>query len=106
VFTVASLGSKCGEVFVKQYDAVTERLLQAHSSSIVCLAIDNEGVCIATASDKGTLIRVWDTTSGALLHELRRGIDVANILCLAFNSNATNLICSSDKVSGILNSDY
>lgn len=38
-----------------------------------------QGTRVATASVKGTLIRVWDTTRKILLVELRRGSDVATV---------------------------
>ena len=47
-----------------------------HSYSISIIAIIFAGTRLATASNKGTLIRVWDTASGALTSELRRGTQV------------------------------
>jgi hypothetical protein len=34
---------------------------------------------LATASEKGTLVRVYDTPRGTLLHEFRRGADRAQV---------------------------
>lgn len=51
---------------------------------------------LATASVKGTLLRVW-SSAGQLLHELRRGIDVAAILSISFSASSAFLACSSDK---------
>lgn len=51
--------------------------IPAHKSEIACLALNQQGTRIATASNKGTLIRVWDSTTRQQLVELRRGSDNA-----------------------------
>lgn len=53
--------------------------INAHQGELACLAVSQQGVMVATASTKGTLIRVWDTTKKVLLIELRRGSDLATL---------------------------
>lgn len=53
--------------------------INAHQNEIGCLSINQQGVLVATASTKGTLIRVWDTAKRILLVELRRGTDPATV---------------------------
>lgn len=76
---------------------VNVSLIHAHSGKLNCLSLNQDGTRCATSSDKGTLIRVFDTTTGTLLHELRRGVDRAEIYSIAFNSESTRLCVSSDK---------
>ena len=52
---------------------------------------------IATASGKGTLIRIWDAAERQMLVELRRGTDQALLHCINFSSDNAWLCCSSDK---------
>ncbi|CAH2015643.1 unnamed protein product [Acanthoscelides obtectus] len=54
----------------------------AHKSELGCLALNQQGTRLATASNKGTLIRVWDTTTKNQLVELRRGSDLATYIAL------------------------
>jgi hypothetical protein len=94
---LACPGPSKGSVRVELYDQKLRRTISAHESPLACMALNSLGTRLATASDKGTLIRVWDTASGELLQELRRGADKADICCIAFNSGSTLLACASDK---------
>ncbi|XP_022083569.1 WD repeat domain phosphoinositide-interacting protein 4-like isoform X3 [Acanthaster planci] len=71
--------------------------INAHQTDIACLAVNQEGTLVATASVKGTLIRVFDTSSRKLLVELRRGADPATLYCINFSNDSAYLCASSDK---------
>lgn len=53
--------------------------INAHQSEIACLALNQPGSVVASASRKGTLIRLFDTTTRDKLVELRRGTDPATL---------------------------
>ncbi|KAI9137658.1 WD40-repeat-containing domain protein [Paraphysoderma sedebokerense] len=72
-------------------------IIPAHTAPLVALALSRQGNRLATASVKGTLIRVFDTLSGKLLNELRRGMDRAVIFSIAFNDVASRCVICSDK---------
>ncbi|KAJ2136145.1 Phosphatidylinositol 3,5-bisphosphate-binding protein [Coemansia sp. RSA 678] len=72
-------------------------IIAAHATSISALAVSADGTMVASASEKGTLIRIFDTLNGRLLHELRRGVDRADIYSIAFSPDNTRLCVSSDK---------
>ena len=76
------------------YDINKAMLIKAHDSDLAQIALNIDGSRIASASDKGTLIRVWDCHTGELIRELRRGVDRAEIYCLCFNPLSTFLACS------------
>lgn len=71
--------------------------INAHQNELCCLAINQQGSMIASASVKGTLIRIWDSTRRVMLVELRRGSDQATLYCLNFSLGDEWLCCSSDK---------
>ncbi|XKL64917.1 hypothetical protein PGB90_005003 [Kerria lacca] len=71
--------------------------INAHRSDLICLAINQKGTMIATASSMGTLIRVFDTIKRQRVHELRRGSDNAFLYCINFSQNSEFLCCASDK---------
>eukprot|EP00040_Diaphanoeca_grandis_P015845 m.81345 g.81345 ORF g.81345 m.81345 type:complete len:345 (+) comp25409_c0_seq1:173-1207(+) len=75
-------------------DGVT---IAAHSNALVCIQLSPDAESIATCSSKGTCIRIFNTATGDNIRELRRGVDSAEIRCMAFSSDATRLIVSSDK---------
>lgn len=56
----------------------------AHHSNICCVTLSSRGDLMATASDKGTVIRVHRVPSGECLHTFRRGSVPATIFSLSF----------------------
>lgn len=86
-----------GIVRVKFYDREFSQVISAHESSIASLAINFEGTLLATASDKGTLIRIFNSQSGNLLQEVRRGTEKAAIYSIVFNPMSNLLATTSDR---------
>ncbi|CAG9782580.1 unnamed protein product [Diatraea saccharalis] len=72
-------------------------VINCHHNDLVCLSVSPNGAKLATASARGTLIRVWDANTKHLLHELRRGSDYADVYCINFNPSGSLVCCVSDK---------
>lgn len=71
--------------------------MEAHESALRGLALTADGTKLATASVKGTVIRVWDVASTKCIAEFRRGVERVSITCLSFSWNYEYLACTSDK---------
>ncbi|CAI0460017.1 unnamed protein product [Linum tenue] len=79
------------------YGSKKTKFVMAHDSRLACMSMTQDGRLLATASSKGTLVRVFNALDGSLLQEVRRGADRAEIYSLAFSSDAHWLAVSSDK---------
>eukprot|EP00588_Corethron_pennatum_P017946 CAMPEP_0194305820 /NCGR_PEP_ID=MMETSP0171-20130528/3161_1 /TAXON_ID=218684 /ORGANISM="Corethron pennatum, Strain L29A3" /LENGTH=459 /DNA_ID=CAMNT_0039057457 /DNA_START=71 /DNA_END=1446 /DNA_ORIENTATION=+ len=87
-----------GHVRVELYSARKSTLVAAHDGPLAALALTSDGHRLATASDRGTLVRVFDCRTGDRTHELRRGAERADISCLSFDGGPGEwLACCSDK---------
>lgn len=71
--------------------------VEAHESDLWMIELNRAGTLIASASEKGTIVRVFSTHSGEVLHELRRGADRATIYSICFSADSKLLACTSDK---------
>ena len=86
-----------GHVRIDLYDIKKTNFIAAHETTLSAMTLNADGTRLATASEKGTLVRVFDTTNSQLLQELRRGADHAEIYSLSFNTASRYLAVSSDK---------
>ncbi|KAF2873458.1 WD40-repeat-containing domain protein [Massariosphaeria phaeospora] len=85
-----------GEVLI--YDATkmeAVNVIEAHNSPLSCIALNNDGTLLATASEKGTIIRVFSIPDAQKLYQFRRGSIPARIFSMSFNSTSTLLCVSS-----------
>lgn len=71
--------------------------IHAHNHPIAVMKFSPDGSLLATASEKGTVIRIFDTVNGRQLSAFRRGSIPSNILSFAFSPDNTKLIAISDS---------
>lgn len=72
-------------------------MIYAHHNPLAAIAFNPSGTRLATASDKGTVIRVFSVLDKTKLYEFRRGVKrCVEISCLAFSLCGQFLSCSSN----------
>ena len=57
----------------KIYQKNDTKIINAHESNITNISINNNGTLLATVSEKGPYIRLFDISNGELVAELKRG---------------------------------
>ncbi|KZL83541.1 autophagy-like protein 18 [Colletotrichum incanum] len=85
-----------GEVLV--FDTLTLKavnVIEAHRSPLCCICLNSEGTLLATASETGTIIRVFSVPGGQKLYQFRRGTYPSTIYSMSFNLSSTLLCVSS-----------
>ena len=60
------------QVRVELYDVRRTKFIQAHTSALACIALSQDGKMLATASERGTLVRVHSTFDGTKLQVWQR----------------------------------
>lgn len=90
--------SEKGDVVV--FDVAGQKVVgvvEAHESPVQAIAVSSDGKLLATASTKGTLIRVFDLTSkNETIATFRRGVTTSVVATMRFNSDAS-LLCVGSK---------
>ncbi|OQE32738.1 hypothetical protein PENFLA_c001G06355 [Penicillium flavigenum] len=85
-----------GDVLI--FDAVkleAINVIEAHRSPLALIALNSDGTLLATASDKGTIIRIFSVPDGHKLYQFRRGSMPSRIYSMSFNTTSTLLCVSS-----------
>ena len=90
-------GRSPGQVQLVELKTMNVSIIPAHASSLRALDLAQDENLLATASETGTLIRVFSTGNCAKLAELRRGVDPAFVFATAFSPDSNTLAVTSDK---------
>ncbi|KAL1998773.1 hypothetical protein VTN02DRAFT_5597 [Thermoascus thermophilus] len=90
-------GRSPGQVQLVELETGNVSIIPAHSSPLRAMELSPDGEVLATASEVGTLIRVFSTSNCAKIAELRRGVDHAVIFSLGISPSNTMLAVTSDK---------
>lgn len=69
-FVLVCPGLQKGQVRVEHFASKRTRFILAHDSRLACFTLSSDGNLLATASTKGTLIRIFNTQDGSLLQEV------------------------------------
>ena len=69
-------------------------IVKAHTGHIQNMAFSNDGLWIATCSNKGTLIKIF--CGNSKIYEFRRGMDYIKIISMVFSSSKRYLAISSE----------
>jgi WD40 repeat protein len=95
--TFPSSDRAAGYFTIYSYSTDISNHYSAHDHEIEVLEMDYSGKLVASASKKGTIIRVFKIRDGKVLQEFRRGIDNAKIMSLCFDVLGSMLALSSDS---------
>eukprot|EP00930_Biecheleria_cincta_P056510 TRINITY_DN42615_c0_g1_i1.p1 TRINITY_DN42615_c0_g1~~TRINITY_DN42615_c0_g1_i1.p1 ORF type:complete len:469 (-),score=84.89 TRINITY_DN42615_c0_g1_i1:68-1474(-) len=91
-------GQSTGAVRVQVgQDAHQTHVFQAHLSALAALALNASGSLVATASETGTVVKVFQTSDGHPLYRLRRSTRPAVISSLAFRNDDCFLAAASSS---------
>ncbi|KAG0145320.1 hypothetical protein CROQUDRAFT_45983 [Cronartium quercuum f. sp. fusiforme G11] len=93
----SSTSVSTGDVYL--YDALSSsvtNVIQAHKAPLAIISFNSTGTLMATASDKGTVIRVFSVPNGEKVFQFRRGSYSARIFSISFNAVSSLLAVSSD----------
>ncbi|KAL0246376.1 hypothetical protein GEMRC1_007588 [Eukaryota sp. GEM-RC1] len=103
--SVSSSSSNKGVVAIANMNSTANPIcsvVSAHKTPLTAIAMSVDGSLVATTSQEGTLIRIWNT-SGSLISELRRGTRKATVTGLAFGGNSLVALASKKETIHIFN---
>jgi WD40 repeat protein len=94
---IAMVGDTAGSVAIRQLDSGQTVSFHAAKHPLSLLRFSQDGSLIATASQQGTLIRVFETQTGHELSVFRRGALKSKIRALSFSPSNQRLVAASSN---------
>ena len=86
-----------GQITVKHFDKINNIYINAHNHVVTYIALSYNGLLLATASEEGKKIRIFETETGDYLQELNRGKEKADIKCISIDFKNQFIAASSER---------
>ena len=95
-WTLVCPGASRGNVRIQRGldDSISSSVV-AHSNSLAALAVNQNGTIAASASESGTVVKLFSAQDGQLLYEFRRGTSSVIISSLSFRLDSKFLLVGS-----------
>lgn len=94
---LAWTNNQIGEVSLKLFEESKRHDIKCHDNNIQALCLNIDGKMLATASNTGTIIRIWNTLTGKKMHEVRRGSTRSKIIHLSFSIDSRYLSVNTER---------
>lgn len=70
-------------------------VIEAHKAALAAMCLLGDGTLLATASEKGTIVRVFSVSTGVKLYQFRRGTYPTKIYSLTFSPDNKYVVATS-----------
>jgi WD40 repeat protein len=94
---IAYPDKKKGKIKIKNYEKTNNINVNAHEKTIGIIVLTINGDLMASATEMGTIIRIFDTDNGNMVQEVRRGKEKAQIKCICFEQNNKFIAATSNR---------
>ena len=86
-----------GQLTLKHFDESKNIYINAHNHNVSYIAVSYNGLLLATASEEGKKIRIFETEKGDNLQELNRGNEKADIKYISIDFKNQFIAASSER---------
>jgi len=86
-----------GKIRIKNYEKSSNINVNAHEKTIGIITLTINGDLMASATEMGTIIRIFDSDNGNMIQEVRRGKEKAQIKCICFEQNNKFIAATSSR---------
>ncbi len=90
-------GDIIGSICISDINSCKSTILQAHDNTIDYIYLSKNNMYIVTASDRGTIIRIFDMATLSKKNEFRRGTDPSRIIDINMSDDFAILLVTSEK---------
>ncbi|KAK6461955.1 autophagy-related protein 18 [Scheffersomyces coipomensis] len=96
--SVSNTPNRVGDVIIFNLTTLQPiSVIEAHKSALAAIALSSDGRLLATASDKGTIVRIFSVESGLKLYQFRRGTYPTKIYSISFSSDNRYIVATSSS---------
>lgn len=96
--SVSNSPNRIGDVIIFNLNTLQPiSVIEAHKSTLAAICLSKDGTLLATASDKGTIVRVFSVDTGVKLYQFRRGTYPTKIYSLNFSFDNNYVVATSSS---------